>query len=60
MLRTVLLAVAAIIGVVVVGSILISVLKVAIGLLFYVFLGALLVGGVVLIVGKVRGSLNRQ
>ncbi|MQA04371.1 MAG: hypothetical protein GEV07_17160 [Streptosporangiales bacterium] len=59
MLRTVLLAVAAVIGVIVVGSVLIAFLKVALHLLFYVFIGALLVGGIVFVVGKVRGSLDR-
>lgn len=60
MLRTILLAVAAVIGIIVVGTVLVSVLKVAVSLLFYVFLGALLVGGVVLVFGKVRGSLGRR
>lgn len=59
MLKIVLLAVLGVIAFVVLGSVLLAVLKVAIGLLFYVFAAALLVGGIVFVVNRVRNSLDR-
>lgn len=59
-MRTLLLAVAVIIGIFVLGSIVIAALKIAFGLLLYLFIGALIVGAVVFVVGKVRGALGRR
>lgn len=59
MLRIVLLAVLGVIAFVVLGSILLAVLKVAVSVLFYVLIAALLVGGVFFIVTRVRNSLDR-
>lgn len=58
-MRTFLLIAAGIIGVIVLGSVLVAVLKVAVSVLFYVFIAALLVFGVMFLFGKVRNSLNR-
>ncbi|MGH3094398.1 MAG: hypothetical protein ACRDMV_00180 [Streptosporangiales bacterium] len=59
-MRTLLLAVAVIIGIFVLGSIVIAALKIAFGLLLYLFIGALIVGAVVFVVGKVRGAVGRR
>ena len=59
MLKTVLMIALGVLAFVVVGSILLTVLKVGISLLFYVLVAALLVGGVVFVVNRVRNSLDR-
>ncbi|WP_207124889.1 hypothetical protein [Actinocatenispora comari] len=47
-----------VIGLFVAGSIVVWAVKAFIGVLFYVLIGALIVGGVVFIAGKVRKSVG--
>lgn len=58
-MRMLLLAAAVVVGIFVLGSILVAALKIALGLLFYVLIGALIVGAIVFITGKVRGAAHR-
>lgn len=57
-MRALLVAALVVIGLFVAGSIVVWLLKVVIGALFYVLVGALIVGAVVFIAGKVRNSVG--
>lgn len=57
-MKALLTAVLVVIGLFVAGSLVVWALKAVIGVLFYVLIGALIVGGVVYIAGKVRKSVN--
>ncbi|MGH3425837.1 MAG: hypothetical protein ACRDO8_13980 [Nocardioidaceae bacterium] len=59
-MRTLLLAAAVVFGILIIGSMFFAVLKIAFGLLLYLFIGALIIGAVVLVVGKIRGALGRR
>jgi hypothetical protein len=62
--KALLMAALVVIGLFVAGSLVVWAVKAFIGVLFYVLVGALIVGGVVFIAGKVRksvgGSSRRQ
>ncbi|BCJ27089.1 hypothetical protein AB0I55_11100 [Actinocatenispora sera] len=63
-MKALLMAALVVIGLFVAGSLVVWAVKAFIGVLFYVLVGALIVGGVVFIAGKVRksvgGSSRRQ
>jgi uncharacterized membrane protein len=56
--KALLMAALVVIGLFVAGSIVVWAVKAFIGVLFYVLIGALIVGGVVFIAGKVRKSVG--
>ncbi|GIL27136.1 hypothetical protein NUM_23900 [Actinocatenispora comari] len=57
-MKALLMAALVVIGLFVAGSIVVWAVKAFIGVLFYVLIGALIVGGVVFIAGKVRKSVG--
>lgn len=58
-MRTLLLVALAIIAIFVIGGIVVELLKVAIGLLFYVLIFAAVAMGVIFLVGKIRDMVSR-
>lgn len=56
--KALVMAALVVIGLFVAGSLVVWALKAVLGVLFYVLIGALIVGGVVFIAGRVRKSVN--
>jgi uncharacterized membrane protein len=56
--KALLMAALVVIGLFIAGSLVVWAVKAFIGVLFYVLIGALIVGGVVFIAGKVRKSVG--
>ncbi|MGA8113287.1 MAG: hypothetical protein WCA46_06470 [Actinocatenispora sp.] len=57
-MKALLMAALLVVGLFVAGALVVWALKAVIGVLFYVLIGALIVGGVVYIAGRVRKSVN--